>query len=50
MLQLIIEPMNFSEVTRLLADIKKAWLKTTLKDIENLINNQTCLMDDPVNG
>ena len=34
---------NFSEVTRLSDDIKKPWLKETLKDIENIINNQTFL-------
>ena len=35
----ITEPRNFAEVTRLPAEVKKAWLKETLKDINNLINN-----------
>ena len=38
-LQFIPEPINFAEVTRLPIDVKKAWLKVTLKDIINLINN-----------
>ena len=32
---------NFSD------DIKKPWLKATLKDIKNLINNQNFLVEDP---
>ena len=28
-------------------DVKKAWLEENLKEIKNLINNQTLLMDDP---
>ena len=44
------EPRNFAEVTRLPADVKKAWLKATLKYIENLIDNQTFTMDDPEKG
>ena len=49
----ILEPSGFEEVTRLPADAKKAWLKATLKEIGNLINNQIFLMDyldkgDPV--
>ena len=35
------EPINFSEVTKLSDGIKKAWQKKTLKEIKNLINNQT---------
>ena len=35
------EPINFAEVTRLSLDIKKTWLKESLKDIGNLINNKT---------
>ena len=46
----ISEPRNASEVTILPAYIKKAWLKSTLEDIENLIKNQTSLMDDPEKG
>ena len=36
---------NFSEVTKLSENIKKPWLKATLKDINNLINNQTFLIE-----
>ena len=43
---LIIEPRNFSEVTKLSENIKKPWLKVTLKEINNLINNQTFLIED----
>ena len=34
-------------MTKLSDDIKKPWLKATLKDIKNLINNQTFLVEDP---
>ena len=44
------EPGNFEAVTILPADIKKAWLKTTLKCIKILINDQTFLMDNPEKG
>ena len=40
------EPRKFAEVTKLSDDVKKTWLKATLKDINNLINNHT---DEPVN-
>ena len=43
----ILEPRNFAEVKKLLYDIKKPWIKATLKEIENLINNQTFLVEDP---
>ena len=36
----IAEPICYSEVTRLSVDIKKPWLKATLKDIKKLFNNQ----------
>ena len=49
MSHLIPEPINFSEVTRLSADVKHSWSKATLKDIKNLINNQTFVVDDPEN-
>ena len=39
------EPINFSEVTKLSENIKKPWLKATLKEIKNLINNQTFLIE-----
>ena len=38
------EPGNFSEVTKLSETIKKPWLKETLKEINNLINNQKFLL------
>ena len=41
------EPRNFSEVTRFSDDIKKTWLNVTQKDIKNLINNQTFLVEEP---
>ena len=47
---LITEPQNFSELTRLLEDIKKPWLKVTLKEINNLINNKNFLVQDPEKG
>ena len=39
------EPRNFAEVTKLSENIRKAWLKATLKEINNLINNQTFLIE-----
>ena len=40
------EPRNFSEVTKLSENIRKPWLKATLKEIKNLINNQNFLIED----
>ena len=37
--------MNFEEVAILPAEVKKAWLKSTLKSIKNLINNKTFPME-----
>ena len=34
------EPRKFAEVNRFSYDIKKLWLKATMKDIKNIINNQ----------
>ena len=45
--QLIPEPRKFAEVKKLTDDIKKPWLEATLKEIKNLINNQTFLVEDP---
>ena len=39
------EPRNFAEVTKLSENIRKPWLKATLKEINNLINNQTFLIE-----
>ena len=44
------EPRNFAEVTKLSEKIKKPWLKATLKEINNLINNQTLLIEDQNEG
>ena len=40
------EPRNFAEVTKLLDDIKKPWLKATIKYIKNLINNHNFRVED----
>ena len=34
------EPRNFDEVTKLSGNIRRPWLKDTLKEIKNFINNQ----------
>ena len=44
------EPRNFTDVNRLSYEIKKTWLKATLKEIQNLINNQTFLVQQPEKG
>ena len=44
------EPRNFSEVTKVSENIRKPWLKATLKEINNLINNQNFLIEDPTDG
>ena len=41
------EPRKFSEVTKLSDNIKKPWLKATMKEIKNLINNHNFLIEDP---
>ena len=41
------EPRNFSEVTNFSDNIKKPWLKATLKEIKNLIKNKTFLIEYP---
>ena len=40
------EPRNFAEVKKLSENIKKPWLKETIKEIKNLINNHTLLIED----
>ena len=42
----ISEPRNFAEVKKLSEEINKPWLKATLKEIKNLINNQTFPVED----
>ena len=44
------EPRKFAEVTKLSENIRKPWLKATLEQIKNLINNQTFLIEDPNDG
>ena len=44
------EPRKFAEVTRLAENIRKPWLKATLKEIKNFINNQTFMIEDPKDG
>ena len=44
------EPRNFAKVTKLSENIRKPWLKATLKEIKNLINNQTFMIEDPKDG
>ena len=47
---LILELRNFVEVTKLAENIRKPWLEATLKEIKNLINNQTFIIEDPKDG
>ena len=44
------EPRKFAEVTKLSENIRKPWLKATLKEVKNLINNQTFMTEDPKDG
>ena len=44
------EPRNFAEVKKLSGNIRKPWLKATLKEIKNIINNQIFIIDDPKDG
>ena len=44
------EPRNFAEVTKLSENIRKPWLKATLKEIKNQINNQNFLIEDQKEG
>ena len=44
------EPRNFAEVTKPSENIRKPWLKATIKEIKNLINNQTFLIEDKKEG
>ena len=41
------EPRNFSEVKILSDDIRKPWLKATLKEMNNLINDRNFLVEGP---
>ena len=44
------EPRNFAFVTKLSENIKKPWIKATIKEIKNLINNQNLLIEDKNEG
>ena len=44
------DPRNFAEVTKLSENIRKPWLKATLKEINNLINNKKIMNEDPKDG
>ena len=44
------EPRNFAEVKKLSENNKKPWLKAFLKEINNLINNKTFLIEDQNEG
>ena len=46
----ITEPKNFAEVEKLSENINKPWLKATLKEIKNLLKNQTFLIEDQNEG
>ena len=47
---LILEPRNVFEVKKLSENIKKPWIKATLKEIKNLINNKCFLIEDQNEG
>ena len=44
------EPRRFAEVKKLSENIKKPWLKATIKEIKDLINNQNFLIEDQNEG
>ena len=44
------DPRNFAEVKKLSENIRKPWLKATLKEKKNIINNQTFMIEDPKDG
>ena len=44
------EPRKFAEVTKLSENITKLWLKATIKEIKNIINNQNFLIEDQNEG
>ena len=44
------EPRNFAEVKKISENIRRPWLKETLKEIKNLIKNQTILIEDQKEG
>ena len=46
----ISEPRNFAEAEKLSENIKKPRLKANIKQIKNIINNQTFLIEDQHEG
>ena len=44
------DPRNFDEVTKFSENIRKPWLKETLKEINNAINNHTFRIEDQNEG
>ena len=48
--QFIPEPRKFAEMTKLAENVRKPWLKATLNEINNLINNQIFMIEDPKDG
>ena len=44
------DTIKFSEVTRFSYDIKKPWLKATLEEIKNIINNRNFIVQEPEKG
>ena len=46
----MLEPRNFAEVIKLSENVRKPWLKANFKEIKNLINNQTFMIEDPKDG
>ena len=44
------EPRNVAEVKKTSETIRKHWLKVILKEIKNLINNKTFLIEDQNEG
>ena len=44
------EPRNFAEAKQLSENIRKPWIKANLRDLKNLINKQTFLIEDQSEG
>ena len=44
------KPRNFAEVARLSKDIKRPWLKATLKEIKKFMDDQNFLVQEPDKG
>ena len=46
----ITQPRNFAEVKKSSENINKLWLGKNIKEIKNIINNQTLLIEDQTEG